>query len=83
MPGIMDTIYGPIAKEYCIYFYVLSIIGFVFLCLLLLTMLFSLFFGKKNKYYSQLIMFAVTYAIVYFHMYFQNRLLYNMCASSR
>jgi len=76
MSDILETLFGPLSKEYCIYFYFLSVIGFVSLALLVLS---SLFIGISKKkglgFYLNVLAIALGYAI----FYFQNRLLYSMC----
>ena len=76
MADIMDTLFGPLSSEFCIYFYYLSILGFVLLALLIFS---SLVVGiTKNKgaeFYWQMSTVALGYAI----FYFQNRLLHSMC----
>lgn len=77
MSDILNTLFGPLSKEYCIYFYFLSIFGFISLAILLLT---SLAVGiSKRKgvgFYVQALAIGVGYAV----FYFQNRLLYSMCS---
>ena len=74
--SVMDTIYGPLSQQYCVYFYYLSIIGFVLLILSLLT---SLYVGvtkkKDSSFYMKMLMVSIGYGV----FYFQNRLLYSMC----
>lgn len=75
----LDYIYGPISQKYCLYFYILSVLGFVLLLIVLLGIIYS---GLTKKhpvsYYLNLLMLAVLYGMAYL----QNRLLYNMCAGS-
>ena len=77
MQSLMESIYGPLSVDYCIYFYFLSVFGFV---LLVFTVVISIFIGlrkgKDFEYYMKIGMIAIGYAI----FYFQNRLLYHMCA---
>ena len=77
MSDIFNTLFGPLNKEYCNYFYFLSIFGFISLAILLLT---SLVVGiSKRKglgFYIQTLAIGVGYAVFYFH----NRLLYSMCS---
>jgi len=77
--SIMDTIYGPLGEEYCIYFYYLSMIGFI---LLILSVLTSLYVGitkrKDSSFYLKMLMVSIGYGI----FYFQNRLLYSMCVKA-
>jgi|694.fasta_scaffold02705_14 hypothetical protein len=73
------SIFGPLTKEYCIWFYLLSVVGFVLLVLLLVSGLFiGLSKGKNTEYYYYLLMGSLAYGI----FYFQNRLLYSMCIKS-
>lgn len=77
--SLMDSLYGPLNAKYCIYFYVLSVIGFV---LLIIAMLSSLFIGitkqKNGIFYGEMFMICMTYGLIYFH----NRLLFSMCNGS-
>lgn len=71
------SIFGPLGKDYCIWFYFLSVIGFVLLVFLLVSGVYVGLTTKKGlDYYSLLIVSSFAYAIVYF----QNRLLYGMCS---
>ena len=77
--SLMDSLYGPLNSKYCIYFYILSVIGFV---LLIIAMLSSLFIGitkqKDGIFYGEMFMICMTYGLIYFH----NRLLFSMCNGS-
>jgi hypothetical protein len=77
--SLMDSLYGPLNANYCIYFYILSVIGFV---LLIIAMLSSLFIGitkqKDGTFYGEMFMVCMTYGLLYFH----NRLLFSMCNGS-
>ena len=77
--SLMDYLYGPLNTEYCIYYYVLSVIGFV---LLIIAMLSSLFIGitkqKDGIFYGEMFIICMTYGLLYFH----NRLLFSMCNGS-
>ena len=79
MDDTMNTLFGPLDRRYCDYFYFLSIIGFVLLAVLLVT---SIVVGiskrKGADFYMQTISVALGYAI----FYFQNRLLHSMCAGT-
>ena len=75
----MNKLFGPLSKDYCLYFYFLSIIGFAFMALFLISSL-ILGFSLKNgpDYYFQVLAVALGYGIIYF----QNRLLHSMCAGA-
>jgi|TARA_B110000285_G_scaffold42579_1_gene47210 hypothetical protein len=79
MADIMETLFGPLDRKFCDYFWLLSVLGFVLLAVLLIS---SLLVGiSKNKgmdFYFQTISIALGYAI----FYFQNRLLHSMCAGT-
>jgi hypothetical protein len=75
----VDTLFGPLSKQYCVYFYFLSIFGFILLAVFLVS---SIFIGlskrKGIEYYMQVVGIALGYAI----FYFQNRLLHSMCVGT-
>jgi hypothetical protein len=80
----LEGIFNPLTKEYCIWFYYLQIIGFIFLVIILLSSLFIILgLGKnkgkdKGKVLGGLIVMVLTYGI----FYFQNRLFYSICTKS-
>ena len=75
----LDYIYGPINQKYCLYFYILSVIGFLALLFVLIMLVYSVFARKNSAlFYINMIAMAILYAMGYF----QNRLLYNMCAGT-
>jgi hypothetical protein len=76
MPGFMETVYGPLSQDYCIYFYFLSILGFVMMSL---TVLSGLVVGVTKKKGSAFFISVLMIALAYGVFYFQNRLLYSMC----
>ena len=79
MSSVMETLYGPLSREYCIYFYYLSVIGFILFAFVIVT---ALFIGISTKrgfsFYYKMLMISLVYAV----FYFQNRLLYSMCINS-
>ena len=79
MADIMETLFGPLDRKYCDYFWLLSVLGFILLFVLLVS---SLLVGiskhKGSDFYFQTISIALGYAI----FYFQNRLLHSMCTGS-
>jgi hypothetical protein len=77
--NLNNTLFGPLSKQYCLYFYLLSVLGFVFLVIAVLGMLFNLFSKKMDgKIVGGFLMAALGYGI----FYFQSRLLYSMCSHS-
>jgi hypothetical protein len=76
---VVDSIYGPLNKKYCAYFYILSVIGFVILMIAILsTILIGLTKKTDSTFYMEMLMICITYGILYFH----NRLLFSMCNNS-
>lgn len=72
-------LFSPLSREYCLYFYYLSVLGFVFLFFTIVTSLWiGIKKGKGSDFYFQMF----TIALGYFIFYFQNRLLYSMCGNS-
>ena len=78
MSGILTSnLFGPINRDYCMYFYVLSALGLFFFALSMGGALYLGFTkGKGFDYYLA----AVMGSLVYFVIYLQNRLLFNMCS---
>ena len=77
--NFMDTIYGPLPKDYCLYFYLLSIVGFISM---VFTLLVALFIGITKKKDFTFFLKATMAVLAYGILYFQNRLLYSMCVGS-
>lgn len=79
MSQLMNNLFGPLGKEYCVWFYFLSILAFVSLLLFLIPAIYRGISTKKDAYYYLAIM-AISF--MYGITYFQNRLLYSMCNNS-
>lgn len=76
MTTMNDTLFGSLGKQYCVYFYLLSVFGFVLFALTVIGMVSTLFFKKLDmKVMMGLVMASLGYGI----FYFQNRLLHSMC----
>ena len=76
MNDIIDNLFSPLGKEYCQFFYYLSVLGFIFMAIVLLLGLFIGITKKKGfSFYLRMLSLALGYGI----FYFQNRLLYTMC----
>jgi hypothetical protein len=73
MASLVDNLFSPLGKEYCVYFYWLSVIAFIFLLLVLYNSLRLLLKGKFKVLYFVISLFGPGL------MYFNNRLLYSMC----
>lgn len=74
---MMDTLFSPLDVNYCNYFYFSSIVGFVFMSIMCISLVFLLF--SKNKGSALGLVQLITQG---FFIYFLNRLLYSMCVKS-
>uniref|UniRef100_A0A6C0KZ14 Uncharacterized protein n=1 Tax=viral metagenome TaxID=1070528 RepID=A0A6C0KZ14_9ZZZZ len=77
MNNINEVFFSPLSKEYCVYFYFVTVVLFVILILAMFTMIISIFKSKKKDNYLLMMSNILTLALVYF----QNRLLYSMCVN--
>lgn len=76
MAGLADNIFGPLSRDYCMFFYFLSILGFVYLFFYLISALYLGMIKRKGMdYWFTMIAVALGYGI----FYFQNRLLHSVC----
>ena len=79
MASLAETLFGPLPKDYCIWFYFLSILGFVWLFFFLISAVYmGLSKRKSGDYWMSVIAIALGYGI----FYFQNRLLHSMCVGT-
>ena len=79
MSNGIDSLFGPLSKTYCFYFYLLSFGG---LFVLIVYTLATLFVGISKKKGPMFYLYAFSVCLVYGMFYLQNRLLYNMCSHS-
>lgn len=80
MSGILPTnLFGPLSRDYCLYFYLLSAIGLFFFVVSIIGILYVGFSkGKGFDFYLP----AVISSLAYFVIYLQNRLLFTMCSKT-
>ena len=75
----MQNLFGPLSKQYCLYFYFLSIICFVFAAVIIVMMLFIGITKRKGMdFYFIMLSGALSYGM----FYLQNRILHTMCVGS-
>lgn len=72
-----QTLFGPLSRKYCVWFYWLAVFGFIFLFFTLITGMMMMFSEKKLR--PELLHSVLMTSIMYGIFYFQNRLLYSMC----
>jgi len=81
MSDIMNNLFGPLGKDYCIYFYALSIIFFVTFTTTLFAIIMVVV--QKPKTIDGKFIFKSALIILYTLIpYLVNRLLYTMCVNS-
>ena len=71
-----DYFFGPVSATYCIWFYILSVFGLIMLFIAVFNFFVSMFTKKIHWAWTGLFAWV---GLMWFAMYFQNRLLYNMC----
>ena len=74
----LDAFFAPLDVEYCLYFYILMVFGFVVLVLAVVKFVYGLLLAKKRESLSDSV-FILTHSVLF---YFINRLLYSMCNNS-
>ena len=79
MTDINNYLFGPLSKNWCLYFYFLSVIWYV-VFLISVFFLIRYFFEKNMKGNIAFGMFA--YSLTVFIMYFEKRILHGMCINS-
>jgi len=77
----MNTFFGPLSKDSCLYFFILTVICFVTLVFVLLTELYFIVMNY-NKLNLKSFQHGVLILCNVFIAYFVNRLFYTMCAKS-
>jgi hypothetical protein len=80
MTNPLDAIVGPLDKQYCFYFYFISIIFFFGAIVSFIKLVSALFSSKKIMTNTNLqYFFVLAHSLVY---YLVNRIMYNMCIKS-
>lgn len=84
MNSVLNNLFGPLPKEYCYYFYIMSIFFYVVLISFIILSL-----GYLVKNYNNLkeikfvlLIYSIQVIVSLFLSYFVNRLLYSMCINS-
>jgi hypothetical protein len=81
MNDFMNNYFGPLGKEYCIYFYAMSIFFFILLLLAIIGVVVAMISTPKQVNF----MFFVNAIMLLFNTilaYLINRLLHTMCVNS-
>ena len=81
MSNFMNTYFGPLGEEYCVYFYALSVFfGIAFVLTLISTVTYMLM--HVNKINMSFLMHTFFVLLNSFLAYLVNRLLHTMCMKS-
>jgi hypothetical protein len=79
--SFMDRYFGPLSRDYCVYFYALSIIfGFMFLSSVISILYFAV--THRSKVNTMFIVNSIFILLNSFLAYIANRLLHTMCVKS-
>ena len=75
-----QSLFAPFQNhDLCLWFYFLSVVGFVFLVFAVITGLYLGITTKKSGSFYLSLLFVASWYLIF---YFQNRLLYTMCVKS-
>ena len=72
--GVMSA-FTPFGREFCDYFYYLTVLNFIILLYIILSALYVFLFEKEKKSIFHILLVSLPT----FLAYFTNRLLYSMC----
>ena len=77
----LSDMFTPLDKDYCVLFYWLTVVNFVFLIIAALGFVVSLVMLFRNKVSMMSTIYAFLMILVYGLMYVQSRLFYSMCVT--
>lgn len=75
----MNSLFGPLGKQYCMLFYFLSMFGLI---AMILGVFLTIWMGIAEKKKATFFLAAIPMVIIYGFMYLQNRLLFQICSNS-
>ena len=78
----IQQLFTPLDKDYCMLFYWLTVVNFIFLAVASLGFLSSLVFLFRGKISLMSGVYSFLMILIYALMYVQSRLFYSMCVSS-
>ena len=78
----MDLLFGPLGKQYCNYFYIMSILSFIGFILASLYIVGKIFKEPKNLLKFTFVLESVSIIFYTLLPYFLQRLFYTMCINS-
>lgn len=77
--NIANDVFGPIGREYCLYFYILSVFNILLWVMVLIGIV---FYGMSKRLGIEFYFISFLYSLGLFFAYLQNRLLFNMCGNT-
>jgi len=77
--NIANDVFGPIGREYCLYFYIFSVVNMVLFVMVLIGIVFT---GLSKRLGIEFYLISFLYSLNIFFGYLQNRLLFNMCGNT-
>ncbi len=75
----MNTIFGPLSGEYCLYFYYLSIFAFFLFIVAVVT---GIITGLRKDKSFEFYLSVFGASLIYLVTYFVNRLMFSVCSKS-
>ena len=79
MSDFMNTLFGPLFGEYCLYFYYLSIFSFFLFTIAIVTGVITGLRRDKNLCFYA---YVVGASLIYLVSYFVNRLMFSVCSKA-
>ena len=79
MSEFMNTVFGPLSGEYCLYFYYLSILSFFLFVLAVVT---GFITGLRKDKSFEFYFSVVGASLIYLVTYFVNRLMFSVCSKA-
>ena len=81
MKDFLNIYFGPLSKEYCLYFYFMQVFFFVLVVIGVLGIIGAVISNKKHRT-VMFVVHSLTLLLNGVLAYFVNRLLYTMCQNS-
>lgn len=78
----LQELFAPLDKDYCLLFYWLTVVNFIFLAVAALGFVSSLVLLFRGKITIMSGLYSFLMILVYALMYYQTRLFYSMCVTS-
>ena len=79
MSDFMNTVFGPLSGEYCLYFFYLSIFSFF---LFTITIVAGVVMGLRRDKSFGFYVSLVGASLIYLVTYFVNRLMFSICSKT-